>query len=185
VIQEHVQFLVYAVRNVSVSEFVAYWAPRYKYKNEHHYAGNINEPLTAARIQVLFEWKNGSRLSAPKQRSVETNYIARIADLHDFPRSASARDFLQAFPSGGAIWRIFLLHCWQPKRFPIYDHHVHGAMVSIQEQKIEEIQSQDRGKIGSYLERYLPFYGLFTGVDQREADRALWFYGKTLKAIRI
>jgi hypothetical protein len=183
--QDLVQFPVYVAKNVSIGAFVAYWAPRYQYKNEHLYAENIGRPLTSSRIRDLFEWKNGSRLSLRKERSVEVNYIARVADLKDFPETASAQDFLEEFSSGGAIWRIFWLHCWQPTRFPIYDQHVHRAMTAIQDHRVEEIASSDSGKVESYLHRYLPFYELFKSVDSRQADKALWFYGKLLKVTRL
>lgn len=114
----------YIAQLVAPEAFVDFWAQQYAYGLEHLYTANIGQRLTPERIGQLFEWKNGSRLSEAKRRSVEKNYIAHIARLEEFALEAGAKDFLNAFATGGAIWRIFWLHCWRPKRFPIYDQHV-------------------------------------------------------------
>lgn len=178
-------FPIYFAKGVSAADFVTYWSPRYNYKNEHLYADNIGKPLTAQRIYDLFVWKNGSRLAAKKRRSVEQNYVAHVKDLKRLLLDTSAEAFLNEFASGGAIWRIFWLHCWQHERFPIYDQHVHRAMVFIEEQRVEEIPSGDADKVGSYVQRYLPFHGQFPGINSRLVDRALWFYGRFLKSTQL
>ena len=89
-----------------------FWAGLYQYQQERLYADNIGRPLTRERVIELFVWKNGGRLSAPKMRSVEKNYIKRIDESQHLPDQTSAADFLVRFASGGVIWRIFWLHCW-------------------------------------------------------------------------
>jgi len=175
-------FPIYTLEKTSASSFVKYWSPLYKYKKELLYTGNIGRPLSQQRVHALFEWKNGSRLSASKSASIERNYIARIEDLRNLSVDTSADRFLKEFPRGGAIWRIFWMHCWQHERFPIYDQHVHRAMVFIEEQRVEEIPSLDTTKVRAYVERYLPFHDQFRGHDLRAVDRALWYFGKFLKA---
>jgi hypothetical protein len=115
---------------------------------------------------------------------VDHNYVAHIPRLAQLPRDTEARKFLDEFPTGGAIWRIFWLHCWQPKRFPIFDQHVHRAMVFIEEQRLEELPTGENEKVGLYIDRYLPFHRRFEG-EQRSVDKALWFYGKFLKSTRF
>ncbi len=177
--------VIYSALQASPKEFVAFWASRYKYPQESLYTDNIGRRLTPTRIRTLFEWKNGSRLAAPKLRSIERNYVARLSELMKLPTSTGAESFLRLFASGGAIWRIFWLHCWQPVRFPIYDQHVHRAMAFIDSGKREEIPKNDASKVRAYVDRYLPFHRQFDGLDLRSVDRALWFYGKFIKTIQF
>jgi hypothetical protein len=175
----------YTGRTASEAEFVAFWERQYDYSLEHLYTNNIGQPHTADRVHQLFEWKNGSRLSALKRRSVEQNFVAHIQELNALPQNTDAAAFLARFALGGAIWRIFWLHCWQPNRFPIYDQHVHRAMVFIEQQRLEEIPTADADKVQQYLQRYLPFHKRFQNLNQRSVDKSLWFYGKFVKATRF
>jgi hypothetical protein len=176
---------VYVAKNATTAEFVAFWAQYYSYRLEHLYTDNIGRPFTSKRVHALYEWKNGSRLAAPKLRSVERNYISRIAEVRRLAPNTTAEEFLRRFPSGGAIWRIFWLHCWQPDRFPIYDQHVHRAMAYIEQRRLEEIPASNVMKVQSYIERYLPFHQRFQGINARSVDCALWFYGKFVKSARF
>jgi hypothetical protein len=92
----------------------------------------------------------------------------------------SASDLLVRFSEGGAIFRIFWLHCWRPELFPIYDQHVHRAMRFIEAGVREEIPGNDAQKIRSYLDNYLPFHAGFDGIAWRQVDKALWAFGKFL-----
>lgn len=58
-------------------------------------------------------------------------------------------------------------------------------MVYIEDRKIEELSNNDDQKIDLYLDRYIPFHQRFGAIDQRSIDKALWFYGKFLKATRF
>ena len=176
---------IYTARTASEADFVAFWERQYNYPLEHLYANNIGKPLTADRVLQLFAWKNGYRLSALKRTSVEQNYIAHIQELNALPQDTDAAAFLARFALGGAIWRIFWLHCWQPNRFPIYDQHVHRAMVFIEQQQSEEIPKANADKVQEYLQRYLPFRQRFRYLNQRSVDKSLWFYGKFLKEARF
>jgi len=114
---------------VGKSDFIEFWSRQYSYENESLYEDNIGKELTAKRIWDLFLWKNGRPLSDKKAASVKQNFID---DKTDIP---SERDdlFLSAYLSkpGGAIWRIFWLHCNRPQTYPIYDQHVHRAMAKL------------------------------------------------------
>lgn len=172
--------IIYEPKRVDREAFVQFWSQRYQYAQEHIYHENIGQPLTVERVLALFEWKNGTPLSALKLQSVKQNFARRIDELKSIPFEEGASDFLKRFPSGGAIWRIFWLHCWRPKKFPIYDQHVYRAMAFIKTGRIEEIPAYDPRKVDSYLEKYLPFYSKFQGIDHREVDKALWSFGKFL-----
>lgn len=164
---------------VDASSFINCWSEQYEYENEHLYDDNIGKELTEARIWQLFHWKNGGPLSEKKQKSVKENYIKENIVI---PSNTDA-SFLKTYLNrpGGAIWRIFWLHCNYPKKFPIYDQHVHRAMASLKGWKDIEIPSYNKKKIESYLKNYLPFWSLFSDYESKKVDKALWAYGRFLK----
>jgi hypothetical protein len=140
----------------------------------------LDSPLTPTRIHTLFKWKNSGKLAAKKLNSVERNYASRSEELRNVPATTTAKEFLDKF-GNGPIWRIFLLHCWQPHRFPIYDQHVHRAMEFIETGMAREIANSESGVIKDYTDRYLPFWRRFSKTPDREVDKALWVFGKVLK----
>ncbi len=172
--------IIYEPKRVDREAFVLFWSQRYQYMQEHVYYENIGQSPTSERVIALFEWKNGTPLSALKLQSVKHNFARRIDELMNIPVEEGAYDFLKRFHSGGAIWRIFWLHCWQPEKFPIYDQHVYRAMAFIKTGRKDEIPTYDPRKIDSYVEKYLPFYSEFKGIPYREVDKALWSFGKFL-----
>jgi hypothetical protein len=173
--------LIYKPLQATPTQFVKFWSLRYVYAEENLYNDSIGHELTEQRIYDLFKWKNGTRLSNRKRASVHRSFVERRGELEQLQPNQKPNDLLAHFPDGGAIWRIFWLHCWQPRRFPIYDQHVHRAMAFIQTGALEEIPGYDPRKIGSYIRRYLPFHATFDGIDSRSVDKALWAFGKFLK----
>jgi hypothetical protein len=149
---------------------------------------------TVDTLSALFKWKIGAfRFKHLLKRSVRPLFLSNLEKAKALPRDISAERFLSAFPEGGAIHRIFWLHCWRPRTFPIYDQHVHRAMVFIKTGQIEELSSfNDENKIERYLGNYLPFYETFADVDLdfdltrdgvpgRGIDRALVTFGSCIK----
>jgi hypothetical protein len=173
------QFPVLASR--TAESFIRQWSEWYFYPREDLYATNVGRASTPEAIRALFLWKNGRRLSAAKQASVERNYVARRKELLKLDDDTSAADFLRVFREGGAVWRIFWLHCWNPQRFPIYDQHVHRAMEFIVAHRCREIPPSSPKIIESYIDRYLPFWSSLPTVSNRGADKALWVFGRFLK----
>jgi hypothetical protein len=171
--------LTYAPVEFNVADFVRLWSARYVYRLGAEYEHHLVRPLTREALQELFEWKNGGSLSREKQKSIEDHYLCHVAKLNELAMDTTATDFLASF-GGGAIWRIFLLHCWN-QCFPIYDQHVHRAMKFMRSGKPSEIPSSRDKVIRSYLDEYLPFHRQFADLNQREVDRALWAFGKFLK----
>jgi hypothetical protein len=167
--------------NATPDTFVDQWSQRYVDAREDLYTSNIGLPLTPDRVNSLFLWKNRGPLSANKQNSVLRNYIERLDELPNLPPHTTAADFLKVFDGGGAIWRIFWLHCWKPERFPIYDRHVHRSMIYMTEQRIEEIP-EGEAIIRSYLNRYLPFWEELPSLPGRAWDKALWTFGRFLRS---
>jgi len=164
----------------SARDFVAQWSQWYSYPREDLYTSNIGRPLVSSRIHELFEWKNGGKLSRNKFSSVERHYASRSAELMRLPPTTTAEEFLGEF-GGGRIWAVFLLHCWRPTGFPIYDQHVHRAMEFIQYGTTREISKSPTIVVSDYVERYLPFWREFSDASEREVDKALWAFGKLLK----
>jgi hypothetical protein len=176
--------VIYKPLQATPAEFVTFWSLLYEDPREKtYYEDNIGRELTPERILKLFEWKNGGNLSGLKEASVRRNFVSRSGELGQLRPDQNESDFLAFFPEGGAIWRIFWLHCWQPVRFPIYDQHVHRAMAFIETGNPENIPAKDPDKIKSYVSRYLPFYRTFDGIGKgsRSVDKALWAFGKFLK----
>lgn len=121
---------------------------------------------------------------------LKRHFIDRLDDARKLVKKLAAceprelaQHFLKEFKDGGAIYRIFWLHCWRPS-LPIYDQHVHRAMTFI--------KTYDNGKTGElakfnhdkkvqlYLDRYIAFFDEFRGMDGREVDKALWQFGKSM-----
>lgn len=171
-------------RPVAAKEFVAFWEARYRYPRGELYDDNIGKPLNPQRVRELYLWKNGRRLSAAKEESIKVNFVERIEETNSLPKDMPPGDFLRRFSKGGAIWRIFWLHIWQPGRYPIFDQHVYRAMLVIETGHVEEIPGFGPSKISTYLNEFLPFFeARFGRLDPRRVDRALWTLGRTVKQI--
>ena len=184
------RLIIYEPVGADAGAFIEFWSARYTGYDDDFYEANVGQELTEARILDWFAWKNGTPLSALKRKSVLRNFVARRDELSSL-RDETPTQLLAHFSEGGVIWRIFWLHCWQPKRFPIYDQHVHRAMRFIESGVREEIPGKDPDKIRAYVENYMPFHARFDGLPQRAVDKALWAFGKfigensfPLKAIR-
>lgn len=152
-------------------EFIDFWSKQYDYGKEHLYDDNIHEELTDERVLKLFEWKNGTPISGKKMRSIEEHYLA---DQTIYPKEPSIELIKKILDRpGGAIWRIFWVHCHYPERYPIYDQHVHRAMAHIQGWNVLEIPSYNKKKIQIYLNDYIPFYDQFKEIPYKKVDEAL------------
>jgi hypothetical protein len=184
---------VYTRTPASHQEFIEFWAMRYYDANEHLYTQNIRGPHTDNSLRDLFYWKEGPQYFEGKWQGMYDNFVSKRAQAAGLPPDISAKDFLNLFPVGGRIYRIFWLHCWYPNRFPIYDQHVHRAMTFIQEGRAEELEKYSDAKaIDSYVSRYIPFHEPYAmcnlpfdpnkdGIPSRNADRALFTFGKSLR----
>ena len=182
------RLLIYRSESVEIKEFVSFWASQYdsrRYPDDVYfkYIGK----RTPEAISALFEWKNGGPLPAKKKRSVKENYIDRLDEIKRLPADVSPQEFLDRFSKGGAIWRIFWLHCCRPA-FPMYDQHVHRAMSFITGGQSSELKGRSEADIiALYLDSYVAFYQQFEGLElgSRQVDRALSSFGKFLKRWRL
>lgn len=178
------QLAIYRAHRASPREFVAFWYAMYADPLEPLYTENIGRPLTPEKVRALFLWKAGGAYWGKKQEeTVEDNFVGRLAELDRLPLSTTPEDFLSRFDKGGAIWRIFWLHCWQPDRYPVFDQHVWRTRWFFEHGEIDELGTySDKKKVSMYLNDYLRWCIRFDGVDPRSTDRALWICGKFLKS---
>jgi hypothetical protein len=184
---------VYSRELVSPLKFVEFWSAQWSAKDRDqdrkNYEPYIGEPLTCASLKALFTWKNQTNLSQNKQKTVE-RFIYRLPELRCLSKDTDPKTFLETFAQGGAIWRIFLLHCWShscgTRKYPIYDQHVHRAMSYICGGLREEIDGwKDSEKIGVYLGRYIRFFDHFRDEHPQKVDQALMVFGRFIKAYRF
>jgi hypothetical protein len=172
-------FPILNIQWVDERRFVEFWSARYPTMNEPEYQSNIGKPLTKIRLLSLFQWKNGGPIAQHKLESIQRNYIDNSPVP---PAPADARDLLAFIQQpGGAIWRIFWLHCHDHLRYPIFDQHVYRAMSRLKAGHAAEIPTTNAAKAKAYVEQYLPFYKDLKYPDTKKVDEALWSYGKYLK----
>lgn len=164
----------FQITSATTQDFFGHWSETYRYANEDKYLRNIGKSLTEQSRLELFEWKNGSSISAAKRVSIESNYPLV------FPEDARAR-YLDHQKPGGAIWNIFYLHCIDHERWPIFDQHTYRAMHFMLTGKIVEIGLTSKQKYASYLNEYIPFISRFSSAGGRKVDKALFSFGQFLK----
>lgn len=169
--------LDFSISFESVSEFVLHWASKYSYPHQWKYDDNIGKPLDPSRLMLLYEWKNGGKISAAKTESIKRNYPAELL------KNAEER-YLNPKCDGGPIWNIFYLHVLEPGKWPIFDQHTHRAMRYIKSGSIEELPSAKSKVLDVYREEYLPFFDEFPFEDNRRVDKALFSFGRFLKSVK-
>ena len=163
------------------SEFIRFWSSLYKDKLEHFYEKNIGKPLTEERVWDLYSWKNGTKnISANKRESIRSSYISELANLPSLESLDDGLCYIRKL-KGGSIWGIFWLHCVNPELFPIFDQHTYRSMAKIDRLRPDEIPSSRPQVLEAYFNTYLPFTQRFSGVSQRDLDKALFCYGRFLK----
>ena len=166
-------------------EFIGFWSEHYAYdadREDRPYEENMGKPMTEDGALALFTWKNGSKLSKAKRKSIQSNLLNDPDPLPE-PSDQEALTKYRIQP-GGVIFRVFWLHCNRPTGFPIYDQHVHRAMAHLLGWRDAEIPQthQTKNRAHCYVQSYMPFFQQFAHADQRRVDRALWAYGKFVKA---
>ncbi len=163
--------------------FIKHWVEIYEEQNkrvEHLYTDNIGKTLTDERIDALFIWKNGSKISKLKTKSIEDNYKI------DPPSQGWEARYLDHKQKGGQIWNIFYLHIVFPDKYPIFDQHVYRSMCFMQKEKNpkELTLYNGEGKISEYNNKYRDFYACIkeiVGDENRKIDKALFAFGKAIK----
>jgi hypothetical protein len=167
---------VLTVTKASPDDFVRYWDRAFGNYDEEFYRENVGRLPDENRAYEWFRWKNGKPLSARKMQTVR----ALLAEGSIGPGAEDGVLTSYLARPGGVVWRVFWLHILHPEHFPIYDQHVHRAMACILGWPNREIAAYGPTKARDYVLSYRPFFGRFEGCDRRQADRALWAFGKFL-----
>ena len=130
----------------SPEAFLEFWAQRYSDPQEEIYKKNIGEKKTQKVIDELFLWKNGGKLAKKKRESVRRNYGPFDGVKKSKKELLADPDLKPNMSKDSAIWRIFWLHCQNPVEFPIYDQHVHRAMMYIHGYREKDAEIPDSNK---------------------------------------
>jgi hypothetical protein len=166
-------------------KFVDFWYSIYKYDSEYLYLDNIlKENFSPDDLRDLFIWKNGMRLSRFKNITLERKILHKLQKINQLKQSFSLEGYKYIFSDLPTIWKIFLLHCIQPRNYPIFDRHVFRAMQYLQSGIMVEISEAKKQKLDQYCNLYLSFFNNFVQESNRDnvkVDRALWRFGKYLK----
>jgi hypothetical protein len=173
-------------KSTDINTFVTFWSQLYSYSNEAIYKRNISKKeFNTNSIQELFVWKNGMRLSDLKQKSLNDKIISKL-EVINYLKSKDEFEldlFNYEFKSLSAVWKIFLLHIIQPKKFPIYDQHIHRTFLFIHKKKFSNLSNTsitNKQKELFYFEEYLPFILKNEIKNLKKLDEAFFAFGQFL-----
>lgn len=173
-------------KSYDINLFIDFWSRLYTFRNESIYNKTIIKvEFEIQDIQNLFEWKNGMRLSDLKQKSLNDKIINKL-EVINFLKSKDEFEldlFNYEFKSLSAVWKIFLLHIIQPKKFPIYDQHIHRTFLFIHKKEFSNLSNtsiKDKQKEAFYFNEYLPFIDANEIKDLKKLDEAFFAFGQFL-----
>ncbi len=173
-------------QSISINNFILTWSKQYAYANETAYYSSISKKeFTTTDIQNLYVWKNGMRLSEPKQKSVDAKIKAKLPLINKFKSNdkINLEGFKKEFKDLSVVWKIFLLHSINPNKYPIYDQHIHRAFLFIHNEDWSNISNtsvKDFEKETFYFKRYLPFIESINVPDLKKLDEAFFAFGQFL-----
>lgn len=191
------RYPVMGFKNGSLKDFVACWSAMYGSPPiEKLYADRINKKqFDADDIRQLYNWKNQmSNMAAPKQASVERQFVAKLDVINALKQAYDAKIFDEHFGSAtGAVWKIFLRHIISPNQFPIFDQHVFRAHYFLVNGVVREIEEslevipyskQEQVKEELYMNSYAPFARslMQDDIPSKKIDEALVTFGQFLKS---
>lgn len=169
-----------------INTFITFWSQLYSYSNEVIYKKNISKKVfDAESIQELFICKNGMRSSDLKQKSLNNKIIDKLGVIN-YLKSKEEFEldlFNYEFKSLSAVWKIFLLHIIQPKKFPIYDQHIHRTFLFIHKKEFSNLSNtsiKNKQKEAFYFNEYLPFIDENEIKDLKKLDEAFFAFGQFL-----
>ncbi len=184
-------FVLQSIESDGLNSFIDFWSKLYelsdKSLDEKLYNPFISKPqFDEYDIQKLFEWKNGMELSPLKQKSVDNKIKSKLERINFYKSDNNwvLENFLEEFQNVSAVWKIFLLHITKPKRYAIYDQHVHRAYNFIHELEYKTISAdsvKDVDKLAFYRDTYLKFINKHNELNLKKMDEALVSFGQFLK----
>ena len=171
---------------ISVDDFVDFWAAQYNYPFDNLYLDNINRnQFELIHIQQLYEWKNGMTLSSLKGRSLEKQILNNIDIVNGLKVKFDNQIFIKEFGDVSTIWQIFLKHIIMPSNYPIFDMHVYRSFKYFElREKDARLPYSDDRRLQIYEKEYCPFYSGLENLciknTSKKLDEALWAFGKFL-----
>jgi len=181
-------FVILTKEVVDINKFVKFWSGFYFDRQENRYFDAINQTFFKRdSLLALFEWKNGSRLSAYKLKSFENKICSKIEIINYFKNDSNfnIKSFLAEFSNVSVIWKIFLLHIIKPNKYSIFDQHVYRAYYFIENSQVRELVNDEKEKERVYFEEYCDFIENIQSecnLPLKKIDEALWAFGKFLKS---
>ncbi len=170
----------------SLPQFINFWSKLYFYPNEPLYAVIEKDVLSADDLRGLFEWKNGMTLSMTKLKSFNTKILAKIETINQLKKAGKIDldSFFSEFGNLSFVWKIFLLHIVNPKKYPIYDQNIHRCFNFINDREHRGISNSipEKTKQQFYLEDYLPFINTLSGIPLKKIDQAFFTFGQFLNS---
>lgn len=129
-------------------------------------------------------WRETTPVGYKVWRNISLNqeeYKNKIPDHFptEEPRIVEELVSLKGF---GFIWTLFVLHCYYPKIYPLYDQHVYRAYIHLISNGSKKIQLAPN-TWSAYTE-YKDFFANLiknSEVSYWKLDRTLWAYGKKIK----
>lgn len=175
----------------SHSEFISFWKVRYRYESEINYSELLKSEVTEKNLKELFVWKNGMKLSPKKEESFKQKILPRIETIEKYKiqRELPIKVLYEEFDQVSLVWRVFLCHVVRPDEFPIYDQHIHRAVLFIQGnenwKKVTNTLTKNQKEkfyFDNYLKTFLPQLEEFS---LRDIDQALFAFGRYLKEYEL
>lgn len=168
-------------------DFIIFWSKQYSFSNEAIYRNSIfTKSFTISDIQNLYVWKNGMKLSALKQKSLDDKIKSKLSIINNFKSNdeIDLKTFRNEFKNLSVVWKIFLLHLINPNTYPIYDQHIHRSFLFIHNEDWSNISNDtisNKEKETFYFNRYLPFIQRSNVTDLKQLDEAFFSFGQFLK----
>lgn len=124
-----------------------------------------------------------------KQESFEVKILSKLEIINKLKEEAINLDeFQESFNNLSAVWKIFLLHIIKPRKFPIYDQHIHRAynyIHGLDYQNISADSITDKQKEEFYFNTYCKFIESLNDINLKELDEAFVSFGQFLKTYKI
>jgi hypothetical protein len=131
-------------------------------------------------------WKDGTPAQKRAWEKLNgSNFQRKLLEVSGLDKCGKPTIFkdIKAIDGIGFVYALFVLHCENPRLFPLYDQHVWRAYLYFinEDYKSAKTASQSWGSFEKYSTWFKSQLKSLGDVDPTELDRALWTFGKELK----
>lgn len=141
---------------------------------------------SGSKYKYTNRWKSETPVGYDSWRYISENISKITPQLPIFLNREEKPEILkelERMKGFGNIWGLFVMHCLYPETYPLYDQHVYRAF------KYLVTEGQDKPNLApnkwSEYCSYADFFNKKISITKADAiilDRALWTFGKSLKA---